>query len=103
MSYGCSATGDASGFRGCGREFGDLRLGFDSHFVKVTTADDPNRDPATVGIDGSRCATDAELREAGMVKRRRDGVWSFPLDAEKARTLSRLRRRMRSSPAPKRG
>ena len=73
MSYGCSETGDASGFRGCGREFGSLR-DFDHHWTHVTGDDDSDRDRPTVTIGGDRCATDAELVDRGII-RYPDGKW----------------------------
>lgn len=83
MSYGCSETGDASGFSGCGREFGSLEA-FDNHWTKVTSEDDPDRDRATVSITGTRCATDSELVDRGIV-RFPDDKWRDEASTERVR------------------
>lgn len=64
-NYMCSETGDASGFRGCGRWFGSLAA-FDRHWSRATTPDDADRDSCIVAIDGRGCATDAELLDRGI-------------------------------------
>ncbi len=87
MSYGCSTTGDTSGFRGCGREFGSLET-FDRHWTKVTSEDDPTRDRPTVDIGGRRCATDAELTHRGIV-RFPDGKWRDRARVESMRAAFR--------------
>lgn len=46
-NYMCSETGDASGFRGCGRWFGSLAA-FDRHWSRATTPDDADRDSCIV-------------------------------------------------------
>jgi len=73
MPYECSAAGDASGFRGCDRSFGAL-IDYDRHFTRATLPDDPERDRATVGVDGKRCMTDAELVARGFGPNAK-GVW----------------------------
>ena len=73
MTYGCSKSGDASGFRGCGRSFGSLAA-FDRHWSKATTPDDAYRDRRIGAIDGRRCATDAELVDRG-IDRGDEVVW----------------------------
>lgn len=83
MAYECSTAGDGGGFKGCGRRFGGLR-DFDRHFVQVTHADDPTRDRGTVSITGERCATDEELRAAGL-EPNDSGVWRDLVEAERAR------------------
>lgn len=73
MSYTCSESGDASGFRGCGRTFGSLDA-FSHHWLKVADPDDPERDRATVAITGERCMTDEELASKG-IEREADGKY----------------------------
>jgi hypothetical protein len=66
MAYTCPSGPDGSGFVGCGRTFGSLRS-FDRHFVKAGKADNPSRNRRTIAVDGSRCATEAELDSMGLV------------------------------------
>jgi hypothetical protein len=101
MSYGCSDHGDASGFRGCGREFGSLAA-FDRHWTTVGRADDTDRDRVVVTIDGTRCASDPELRQRGMDVDPR-GVWRDVPEADRVRTAranGSFQPRRRPSQAP---
>lgn len=100
MTYGCSSGGDASGFHGCGREFGSLAA-FDRHWTTVGRADDPDRDRAVVTIDGTRCASEAELRQRCIDIDPR-GVWRDVAEAERVRTAranGSFQRRRRPSQA----
>ena len=101
MSYGCSDHGDASGFRGCGREFGSLAA-FDRHWTCVGRADDPDRDRPIVTLDATRCASDPELRQRGINVDPR-GIWRDVAEAERVRTAranGSFQRRRRPSQAP---
>jgi hypothetical protein len=96
MSWRCSESGDASGFRGCGRDFGSMAA-FDRHWTRATKPDDPNRDRQVVTIGGTRCATDADLRRRGIDLDPR-GVWHDVPEADRVRTA-----RAKGSFRPRRG
>ena len=83
MTYGCSKSGDASGFRGCGRSFGSLAA-LDRHWSKATTPDDADRDRSIVDIGGRRCATDVELLTRG-IDRGDDSVWRDVREANRVK------------------
>ena len=93
MPYSCSSSGDASGFRGCGRTFGSLPA-FDRHWTPVTAPDDPMRERAVVTLDGTRCASDTELRARGIDLDRR-GVWLDMPEADRVLEASAPRARSR--------